>query len=422
MIEVRRVQVTPRGMALGAVGAGIALAGVLLGVQVLTQAGLLLVGVLGYGLGVLGAQARSANRGGLHLVRRVTPHPVSVGDDALVEVDLTSGSGLHRLDRLEVAEQAARELSGSAGLRARVHRTRGSLRLTYPIRPAHRGRWPVGPLQVQRADLFGVARWYGPLGPPMKVAVRPKVVTLDMNSRTASTDVDRAAIGTRMPAADDASLRDYRPGDDLRRVHWRTSARRAELMVRQDERAARRPVTVLLDLPDDDAVAEWSISAAASVALALMRTGHRVRLLGGGVLDAITDHHRPDVDGMAADALLDQTVDLVLPPNRMTRDAWLRTAVDTLSQQAFGAELVFAVVGALDPDALAALARLGDANLGWAMVRQGRAGRPAGDDEAHTLEALQRAGWRACGVHPGEDIARSWDRLLGAEQTVTSLR
>lgn len=126
MIEVRRVQVTPRGMALGAVGAGIALAGVLLGVQVLTQAGLLLVGVLGYGLGVLGAQARSANRGGLHLVRRVTPHPVSVGDDALVEVDLTSGSGLHRLDRLEVAEQAARELSGSAGLRARVHRTRAA--------------------------------------------------------------------------------------------------------------------------------------------------------------------------------------------------------------------------------------------------------------------------------------------------------
>lgn len=416
----RRVQVTARGFALGAIGGGIALAGVLLGVVVLAQAGLLLVGVLAYGVGVLAAQARDADRGGLHLARRVTPHPVTVGDEALVEADLTSGSGRHRLDRIEVAEQAARELSGSAGLRARVHRSRGRLRLTYPIHPVHRGRWSVGPLQVQRQDVFGVARWHGPLGAPMKVAVRPKVVALDMDTRSASTDVDRAAVGTRMPAADDASLRDYRPGDDLRRVHWRTSARRAELMVRQDERSARRPVTVLLDLPDDDAAAEWSISAGASVALALMRTGHRVRLLGAGIVD--TDHRRPDVDGSAADALLDQTVDLTLPPNRMTREAWLGSAVDTLGQQGFGAELVFAVVGGLEPDALTALARLGDANLGWAMVRQGRPGRPATDDESHTLEALRRSGWRACGVHPGEDVALSWDRLLRAEQAVASLR
>ncbi len=416
MGSTRRVQTTPRGLALGGVGTGVTAAGVLLGVRTLTQAGLLLLGVLAYGLVVLGVQARSAGRGGLRLVRRVTPHPVTVGDEALVEVELTSAGGVHRLDRLEVAEQAARELSGSTGLRARVHRSRGRLLLTYPVHPAHRGRWSVGPLQVQRSDLFGVARWSGPLGGPMRVTVRPRVYPLDMDTRSASTDVDRAATGTRMPAADDASLRDYRPGDDLRRVHWRTSARRSELVVRQDERAARRPVTVLLDLPDDDATAEWSISAAASVALALLRSGHRVRLLGGGVVGAATDHHRPDVDGTAAEALLDQTVDLVLPPNRMTRDAWLTTAVDTLSQQGYGAELVFAVVGGLDPDALAALARLGDANLGWAMVRQGRVGRAAGDDETHTLEALQRAGWRACGVHPGEDVARSWDRLLGAEE------
>ena len=420
MDQTRRVRVTPRGFAFGIAGGGITLAGVLLGVQVLTQAGLLLLGVLGYGLAVLGAQARSANRGGLQLVRRVAPHPVTVGGDATVEVEVSSAGGVHRLDRLEVAEQAARELSGSTGLRARVHRSRGHLTLTYAIHPVHRGRWSVGPLQVQRQDLFGVARWYGPLGPPMKVAVRPAVTRLDMDTRSASTDVDRAAVGTRMPAADDASLRDYRPGDDLRRVHWRTSARRAELMVRQDERAARRPVTVLLDVPDDDAVAEWSISAAASVGLALMRSGHRVRLLGGGVVGVATDHHRPDVDGTAADALLDQTVDLVLPPNRMTRDTWLRTAVDTLSQQGFGAELVFAVVGGLDPEALAALARLGDANLGWAMVRLGRTGRTATDAETHTLEALRRAGWRACGVHPGEDLVRSWDRLLGADQGVTA--
>ncbi len=208
MNQVRRVQVTARGSALGAAGLGIAAAGVMLGVEVLAQAGLLLVGVLAYGLAVLGAAARTANRGGLTLVRRVVPHPVTVGEQSVVEVDVTSAGGIHRLDRLEVAEQAARELSGGGGLRARVHRSRGRLQLTYPIHPSPRGRWSVGPLQLARQDLFGVARWSGPLGAPMKVAVRPRVVHLDMDTRSASTDVDRAAVGTRMPAADDASLRD----------------------------------------------------------------------------------------------------------------------------------------------------------------------------------------------------------------------
>ena len=433
----RRVQVTQRGLGVGAVGALVTVTGVLLGVRAMEQVGFLLVAVVAYGLSTLTLQARAVERGGLRFMRRVTPHPVTVDESAVVDVELTSTGTVHRLDRLDIAEQAARELSGAAGLRARVHRARGTLRLTYPIHPTHRGRWTVGPLQIQRLDVFGVARWAGPLGPPMHVAVRPKVTPLDMDTRSASTDVDRAAVGTRMPAADDASLRDYRAGDDLRRVHWRSSARRAELMVRQDERAARRPVSVVLDLPDDDAAAEWSIRAAASVGLALLRSGHRVRLLGGGQLSAGTDHFRADVDGTAYDALLDQTVDLVLPPNRRTRDAWLRTAIDTLGQQGGGAELIFAVVGGLDPDALAALARLGDANMGWAMVRigrtarnasgddahtPGRTARNASDDEKHTLEALRRAGWRVCGVEPGEDIARVWDRLLGTDQRVESLR
>lgn len=422
MNQVRRVQATSRGVGLAGMGALLLLGGAFIGVRILVQVGALLLLVVALGFATLLIEARAADRGGLRFVRRVTPHPVTVGQQAVVDVELTSTGAVHRMDRLDVAEQAARELSGTGGLRARVHRSRGTLRLTYAIQPDRRGRWTVGPLQVQRHDVFGVTRWYGPLGPPMRVAVRPRITPLVMDTRTASTDVDRAAIGTRMPAADDASLRDYRAGDDLRRVHWPSSARRAELVVRQDERAARRPVSVVLDIPDDQDGAEWSISAAASIALALLRSGHRVRLLGGDVLGDVVDHHRPDTDGVAADALLDQTVDLHLPGSRMERDGWLRAAVDTIGQQGGGAELVFAIVGGLDPDALAALARVGDANLGWAMVRLGRQHRAANDDETHTLEALHRAGWTACGVLPGEDIARSWDRLLGSQQHVEALR
>lgn len=422
MASQRRVEATTRGVGLIGTGAIALVFGVLLGLPVVTAVGVLLLAVVGFGFAVLATEARAAERGGLDLVRRVVPHPVTVGQTAVVEIALTSASSWTRLDNIDVAEQAARELSGPGGLRARVHRGRGSLRLTYQIEPEHRGRWMVGPLQVQRLDAFGTARWSGPLGPPMRVAVRPRTSPLTVDTRTASTDLDRAASGSRMPAADDALLRDYRTGDDLRRVHWRSSARRNELLVRQDERSARRPVSVVLDIPSDDGAAEWSISVAASVAVALVRSGHRVRLLGGDVLGAATDHHHPDTEGMAIDALLDQTVDLSLPRTRMIRDAWLRVAIDTLSQEGGGAELVFAVVGGLDPDALAALARLGDSNLGWAMVREGSSERAANDEETHTLKALRRAGWTACAVQVGEPVSQCWDRLRGSDERAGSLR
>jgi len=422
MSRERRVRATSRGVALIATGAVAITFGVLLGVGVVAMIGALLLAVVGLGSAGLLAEARAAERGGLHFVRRVVPHPVTVGATAVVEVGLTSAATLARLDNLDVAEQAARELSGPSGLRARVHRARGTLRLTYQIEPARRGRWTIGPLQVQRVDAFGTVRWSGPLGPPMQVAVRPRITPLTLDTRSASTDLDRAATGSRMPSADDALLRDYRTGDDLRRVHWRSSARRDELLVRQDERAARRPVSVVLDIPSDDYAAEWSISVAASVAVALVRSGHRVRLLGGDVLGATTDHHHPDTEGIAIDALLDQTVDLTLPRTRLIRDSWLQVAIDTLGREGGGAELVFAVVGGLDADALAALARLGDANLGWAMVLMGRDDRAATDEETHTLAALRRAGWTACAVRVGEPANHSWDRLLGSDERAESLR
>ncbi|MCU1431863.1 MAG: hypothetical protein JWP95_968 [Actinotalea sp.] len=424
MGAARRVRPTPRGVAMAGVGVLALASGALLGVRVLTQVGALLVVAVLAGVGWLVSEARSQQRGRLQLVRHVNPHPVTVGERAVVQVEVTSSGGARRLDRLQVAERAARELSGSMPLRARVQRSAGRLTLSYPVVPERRGRWAVGPLEVQRRDLFGVAQWRGPLGPPMLIAVRPVVRDLRITNRSASTDVDRAALGARTPAADDSSLRDYRQGDDLRRVHWRSSARRGELMVRQDERSGRRPSSVLLDIPQDPAAAEWSISMAASMALALVSAGHHVRLLGGDVLGVAADHHRPDADGAAAGALLDQTVDLTIPSNPGTRNTWLLTAVDTLSAQAGGAELVFAVVGALDVDALSALARVGADGNGWVMVRTGRWGHddPPTADERRTLGGLQRSGWTACAVRPGEDVMDCWNRLLDSDEHLATVR
>jgi uncharacterized protein (DUF58 family) len=414
-----RLHLAPRGTALVAVGAGALVSGTLLGVTALVQVGLLLLLAVGASVLQLLLQARSQARGALRLARRVSPHPVTEGETATVTVDLTTaraGRTAPRVDRLEIAERAARELSGGGPLRARVSRARHVLRLTYPVHPTVRGRWGVGPVQLHRTDPFGLARWSGPLGEPALVAVRPRTTPLAVTSSAMASDADRVVMGSRSPSPDDTALRDYRTGDDLRRVHWPTSARRGELVVRQDERSGRRPASVLLDLPQDHNAGEWSIRLAASVAVALVGAGHHVRLLGGDVLDAARDHHRPDAGGAAVAALLDQTVDLTMPSDAAQRRRWLRTAVDTLQADAGGSELVLAVVGALDDETLAALARTGEATHGWAMVRTSEIGVSLATGAAETTaERLRRAGWAVCLVRVGEDVATCWDRLLGSD-------
>ncbi len=413
MDSVRRVRPTARGAALGVLGVVTAVVGVLLGVRLLVQVGALPAVAVLFSLAWLALAPGRRDDGRLRLTRSITPHPVAVGQRAVVRVDLTRRRGMQRLDRWHISERAARELSGPLGLRARVRRTPGRIRLTYAIEPVRRGRWPIGPLEVQHRDLFGLASARGPLGATKRVAVHPAVVELDLADRAAATDVDRAAIGARTPAADDTLLRDYRTGDDLRRVHWRSSARRGELVVRQDERAGRRPAAVLLDIPAQEADAEWSISMATSMALALIRSGHHVRLLGGDGHDVA---RAADPGNTTEETVLDQAVDLHLPENPGTRTARLLAAVDQVATQSGGAELVFAVVGALEPGPLTSLARIGASSRGWAMVVGPGGTTGTTPDQLRTVDALRRAGWTTCAVRAGDDLTSSWDLLLGSDE------
>ena len=231
----------------------------------------------------------------------------------------------------------------------------------------------------------------------------PAVVPLPTPSDVLVGEPDRVALGARSPSTDDASLRDYREGDDLRRVHWSSSARKGALMVRSDERAGMRPVSVLLDLPARATSLEWSISLAASMSLAMLDGGHPVRLVSGGTdaaaaypLAFVHDRSGPG----ARSALLDRTIDLEAPRSAVQGEAALVAAAHLLHTTEAGGEIVLAVLGPLGASARAALAHVADAALAWAVVR---ADTPAQEAEAeHTIKALRRAGWRACRVTPGE--------------------
>jgi uncharacterized protein (DUF58 family) len=84
-------------------------------------------------------------------------------------------------------------------------------------------------------------------------------------------------------SAEDVTTREYRRGDDLRRVHWRSTARTGELMVRREEQPWQSRATVVLDSrrtahrgTGAASSLEWLVAAAASVAVHLTHAGFAV--------------------------------------------------------------------------------------------------------------------------------------------------
>lgn len=408
---------TIRGWALAGCGAVLVVLGGLLGSLDLVRIGLAgLVLVVGAGaLVAWRSPARSRHR--IDVRRSVWPNPLHVGETAQVAIHVAAGDAAARarLAGLRFAEQASSELSGGRALRARVERTSGSVDVRYTVQAARRGRWTLGPLVVTRGDLFGVVRARADIGSIAEVAVWPAVVALPATSEALVGEPDRVALGARSPSTDDASLRDYHEGDDLRRVHWRSSARRGTLLIRSDERAGMRPVTVLLDQPARPTAVEWSISLAASLAVAMLEAGHPVRLLGAGMGEAgdipafLTAKSGP----AARAALLDPLIDLVGPRTEAEAEQRLAAAVRMIQTSRTGDGMVLAVLGPLTPAARTELARISDSAQGWAVVRGDS--RQPGEAAAteNTLRALRRAGWRAARVTTGEPVVDCWMRLLG---------
>lgn len=420
---MRWLRPTARGWGLAIGGLALTAVGVGIGSPDLTRLGLLGPLVVTTGGAWLLAVDPTRGRHPLRVHRAVLPNPVSVRSPATarVEIRATDPSARARLAELHLGEQAATQLSGGLTLRAQVVRAPDVITLTYPIQPIRRGRWPLGPLVVRRTDPFGVAQTRATLGTPAQVAVWPEVVDLPLPRGALVGEPDRVALGARTPSTDDAALRDYRIGDDLRRVHWASSARRGELLVRSDERAGLRPASVLVDLPMDRAGIEWTVSLAASMGIALLGARHPVRLLGGrpGEGGPRIDpgmrlrHLREGTGGTARAELLDLTVDLEPAPTPLGAEEDLLAAARELTTQGAGSALVIAVVGALSTATRGALARIGDRSEALAVVRVPAAAGLGRREAEHTLAALRRAGWRASAATPGEDLGACWRRLIG---------
>lgn len=394
------VRPTLRGWALAVGAAGFAATGILIGSVDLVRVAVLLGVVL-----VVGGLSLLPDGPAVRVERTVTPEPLHVGETARVRVMVT-GAG-----STAVHEQIAPQLATNGqprvwrwsgdppDLRAPDGTPRSRIVLDYSVCATVRGRWPLGPLTVTRSDVFGTVRRTATLGTTDVVRVWPHVVPLGTPDDATLGEPERVALAVHEPSPDDVALREYAEGDDLRRVHWASSARRGRLMVRADEHAGLRPVTVVAAVPSDAAELEWTLSLAASVACAAFDAGHLVRLLGLSAHDDPVSG-RTETEGRAR--LLEPTLDVACARSAQESAATLARTLDAVDP---AGQLVVVVLGTTD-QVVTQSARTGLGTLAagarcWVVT--------CGDGPA--VADLRRAGCRVVVARPGDDLDGTWRRL-----------
>lgn len=294
-------------------------------------------------------------------------------------------------------------LGGSHGIDSRVS-------FSYALQGLRRGRHPIGPLRVNVLDPFGLVFRRHKFGSPEMLTVLPRRYELrPIAPRGTSED------GATRPAPqhvgvgdDDVIARAYLPGDAMKRLHWKATAHRGELMVRQEEQQLTPRAAVVLDCEpvsqgtardsqgqwEYSASFEWSVVAAASITAHLVKAGYVVVLQSNG-----TAIDRFIADGQ--DTLEDAMVDLaVAEPEEHDNDR--RVAPERAA---------FVVLGRVSIErAEHWAATMSTARTVLALV------------EAHSsreaLGVLEDARWRVVTYRPNDDIGHLWTEFDGARTHV----
>ena len=225
----------------------------------------------------------------LDVSRTLHPPRVHAGSPSRVELSVRNRS-TRRTPLLTVRDPVGRGRSATVAL-APLGQSQ-TMRAAYRLPTERRGILRVGPLSVEVSDPFGLAALSTKGAPVTELTVWPAVVDVDPLPHTVSDDPHGGADQASALAAggeDFYALRPYAPGDDLRRVHWRSTARWDELLVRQEERPWQGRATVLLDCRrghHSAASFERAVSAAASVIVACWRRHFIIRLVDTTAFDS----------------------------------------------------------------------------------------------------------------------------------------
>ncbi|WP_313357954.1 DUF58 domain-containing protein [Microbacterium sp.] len=175
--------------------------------------------------------------------------------------------------------------------------------LHYDLEGVRRGTASLGPLLLRTVDPFGLAQRVQAFGETRMITVVPQVLALvPLPTKVGAAGGAAQTRSTRLgQGADNLIPRAYLSGDSRRRIHWRATAHRGSLMVRQEEEEASPDAVVVLDRaasrwarPGDgvDPAFETAVSLCASAALRFVQDGYSVDVFdsAGSLLGALRGH------------------------------------------------------------------------------------------------------------------------------------
>ena len=405
---------TTRGRSFMAAGLAVLIAAI-----ATSQKDLLRVSILLLALPVVSALVVARTRYRLSSRRRLSSARTAAGQESAVTLRLDNISRLPT--GLLLVEDKVPYVLGSRPrfVLDRVE-PRGRREVTYTVRSDVRGRYSLGPLTIRLTDPFGMCELQRSFSSRDTLVVTPQVHKLPHVALAGEWTGSGESRARSLASAgeDDAGVREYRVGDDLRRVHWRSTARLDKVMVRREEQPWQARATVLLDSRSTahggegpGSSFEWSVSAAASVGVHLVRSGYHVRLVTD--TGANLEGTNLSVDGGSSDvegALLDALAVIEMSPGESLRDA------GTSLRRGGGEGLVIAVLGSLELEETRMLARLRhgstaavaillDTNT-WNIGPTARAGHRT--DQEGATDLLRASGWRVLRAKAGDALPDLW--------------
>jgi uncharacterized protein (DUF58 family) len=309
----------------------------------------------------------------------------------------------------------------------------------YAVRSELRGRYTLGPMTVRVNDPFGLVALVRSFQSSAHLVVTPEVVALPAIplSGTFSGTGEHRPRSFAGGSAEDVTTREYRHGDDLRRVHWRSSAHAGELMVRREEQPWESRATLLVDNrrhvhrgAGTASSLEQAVSIAASIGSHLLQRGFEVNLVSAaGPLLTHGRQSRPDRTALLeALAVLQESPRTHFgsePLSALTQGGLVigvlgdlsDADLDVLARVKQAAEPPLAVVLDVQAWDAGSAARVGatsrSVSSGPAPGTAARSDVPP-DGHSRAARLLSARGWRTVTAGPRDPVPRLWQQLAVA--------